>query len=96
MKKPMAPKIGSVTYKVRRIHMSDLGECDSVNCEININTDLVEERDDEVYIHEHLHAIVREYGIDHFIEDEELFVTLLTPGILQLVRQMLEVNNANV
>lgn len=75
-------KVGGVTYKItneKNPHMDGAvcyGVCDQKELTITMNSDLNEQRYNQTLIHEIMHAVMDEAGLD--LEDEEDIVNRIS------------------
>ncbi|RDY22870.1 hypothetical protein CHF27_011150 [Romboutsia maritimum] len=89
-------KIGSMEYKVTKTDkplILDNKECkgtiDYENLVINISTNIAEQRQEETFIHEVLHGIIRERNL--ILEDEEMIVDEISKGLYQVIKDNMDI-----
>ncbi len=82
---PREVNIQGVTYKVRRKQMKDYGFCDWTNKVIYLKTGMSTQMAEETFLHECLHAILYQSGINFQMDDkfEEAVVRALEHGLYQ-------------
>ena len=87
-------EIARIPYSVDNTHdFGDegiIGECIPEKSKILISYDLTKEKQQITFIHEYLHGIFYEYGVDIGDLDEEKLITQLTPGIYELLKQLIK------
>lgn len=89
-------KIGAMTYDVIKTHeviVLDNQVCNGVidheDLVIKISTDRSEQRQEETFIHELLHGIIRERNL--ILEDEEMIVEEISKGLYQVIKENKEI-----
>ena len=101
MKIPKSIKIGNVDYTINFVGPRAIDDHNDPETEyhgrffpscdlIQIRDTMSGERQYSTFIHECLHAIFYEYGID--VGDEEMFARQLTIGIIQLINGVNDVS----
>ena len=94
MKIKKKTNIGHVPYTVDNTHdfgeENLIGECIPEKSKILISHELTKEKQQLTYIHECIHGILYEYGVDIGDLDEEKLVTQLTPGVYELIKQLIK------
>lgn len=94
---PRFINIGFITYKVVFTSLADCyGLCDKEKCTIYIEKNMPKDKQFKIFIHECLHAIMYEYGIDFPVSGEENLVEMLTTGVTEVIQQIMEANNADI
>lgn len=97
LKIPNAIRIGSIDYDIKffkgAIGNTDLGQHDGKNSTIELTTDTNPQMQFKTFVHEVLHAIIFQYGVDIPEEQEEQVVIQLTSGVTEFIEQMLEEKN---
>lgn len=89
---PTSVKVGAHVYNVFRKSAAELGDdnlghCDSAALQIWVKQRLRKTKAQEILIHEILHAItLQALGCDRPYEDEE-FIVVIAPLLLQVVRE---------
>ena len=80
---PERVKVAGVTYEVKQVsnlllNYDLLGQAHYLNSEIQIDSSLSDERKEQIFVHELLHAIFKESGYDEQDEDtiNRLAITL--------------------
>lgn len=80
-----------VKYYIKELRIDEsFGYCDRFHNVIELEQSLKKSKKFKTFIHEVLHAIIHEYGLNSVINDEEQLVELLTPGITELTKQLME------
>ena len=90
-------KIGKLVYKIKYQEIVDnvlrFGQCDSAKQEILIATKFSVLRQKETLIHEVIHAVLNEYGIEHNESIPSIMAKVFTEIIIdnkKLIKEFLE------
>lgn len=92
MKIPPRITFGLTNYKVKRVEPNDefIGRHEPIKSEIELDVSLKEMIELKTFIHECLHAIIFQYGVDIPENKEEKVVAQMTTGVTELILQMKE------
>lgn len=87
---PSKITFGLVDYKVKRVKSNNdfIGRHEPITSEIEIDKTLKEMLELKTFVHECLHAIIFQYGVDIPESKEEKIVSQMTTGVTELVLQM--------
>jgi len=93
MKIPETILIGGVLYTIENFDSDNrtdqaMGRCDPKLNKIHLCTDLTKMGREKTFIHEVLHAIIEEYGIDIPEDHNENMVSQLTTGVYDLIERL--------
>lgn len=87
---PTRVVIGHLEYTIKEDEQKNLGdkdgECDFERLEIRTSKDLIDPLRTETVLHELLHAVFHQYGLDDQSTEED-FATRGAKGILALIKQ---------
>lgn len=93
---PESFKLGGISYRVKmfveRGGGMGLGQHDGKNSVIEIAQDVSPDRQAKTFVHESLHGIIEQYGVDIPDEQEEKIVSQLSTGITEMIDQIVEFN----
>lgn len=93
---PESFKLGSISYRVKmfveRGGGMGLGQHDGKNSVIEIAQDVSPDRQAKTFVHESLHGIIEQYGVDIPDDQEEKIVSQLCTGITEMIDQIVEFN----
>lgn len=96
---PESFKLGGISYRVKmfveRGGGMGLGQHDGKNSVIEIAQDVSPDRQAKTFVHESLHGIIEQYGVDIPDEQEEKIVSQLSTGITEMIDQIVEFNVAD-
>jgi hypothetical protein len=97
MKIPERMRIGFIDYDIsyfkERSGGMGLGQCNGKEATIEIAEGIPERIMFKVFIHECLHAIIEQYGVNIPEDNNEEIVRQLETGVAELVEQMIGANN---
>jgi len=86
--------LGGITYNIEFFTPSDLdfnlGMYSQKDCKILIADSLNDDQKIKTLIHEALHAIIAEYGVDVQEDFEEKIVVQLQTGVCELLAQLVD------
>ncbi|CEQ10678.1 phage protein [[Clostridium] sordellii] len=89
-------KIGSMSYNVKITNepiILDHQECKGIieydDLVIKISNKIAKQRQEETFIHEILHGIIRERNLE--IEDEEILVDEISKGLYQFINDNIDI-----
>ncbi|HQL67264.1 MAG TPA: hypothetical protein PK151_06965 [Caldisericia bacterium] len=90
MKIPSKITFGLADYKVKRVQPNEnfIGFHEPILTEINLDKTLKEMLELKTFVHECLHAIIFQYGVDIPESKEEKIVSQMATGVTELVLQM--------
>jgi hypothetical protein len=93
---PEKIKIGGINYSVKMFRERSggmgLGQHDGKNSVIEIAQDIPPDRQAKTFVHEYLHGIIEQYGVEIPDEQEEKIVSQLSTGITEMIDQIVEFN----
>lgn len=93
---PESFKLGGIYYSVKMFRERSggmgLGQHDGKNSVIEIAQDVSPDRQAKTFVHECLHGVIEQHGVDIPDEQEERIVRQLTTGITEIIDQIVDFN----